>query len=1058
MIFGHEWSRRTLAALALGMICVTTYAARPALEPYRYREDFESRTLRAWASYPLWQDTAYDPNFRIDAIVPGDPNISVVQRVTPYSPVDNYLGAQKLFDAWLEPSDTIRLRYYIKSNRPAEYLKVRLAAGPDGAVDFTVDHPRLNQWQWVTARFEDFARQNPALARREALKLNALAVLVKIPDADPAMPLYLGLDDVDMSAHRPATFRFAEPATEKLAEWPQYIATAAYRRGQTLKLSGSWPCEADAVNLAIFPLTQPDKPVIEGQLRKHGNAWSLDPLKLDLAENLYVGCLTAMKNGRPAATTELTLHVAPAGLAGRHPRLWFDEAGRRSLVEKLGKPEFVHIRDEITSRAAQERAGLKIETLIHDLDQYPDEDWLPSWAAWGSHIYGSQDPLYWNALAYALAGDRQAGVYAKDILVKLAGWPNWTHPWQTKRGRFSEHRSGNWAHFLALGYDLTYDLMTPAESEKVREAFRRNLLDGVHTTYVVNNNVTCQSSNWIAHVAGGSLMTQAAIWGDGPARPRDEVELAGAALKLRTFLASVTDPAGAWGEGLGYNEYSFRSLTMSLPSIERVFGMDMTAPLRPIYKEYIWAGPVSARQYFHFGDTGGHLGPIDSWAFLLDKYREPLLGWLYNFLKDSELRSNSSDSIRSYMSRTVRRNSLNDLLYETRNVPMEEPFKLNPVKLFPEVGTTVFKSGWGADDFIFVMHSGAFYNHQHLDQGTFWLADRGETFVTERHGSSYYDDPLYQSHYTQPIGHSTILIDHNPQSQRVGDPLRMAEGFDERAFTTDFLDGGRAAFVCGDIGRLYWGKVKSLRRNVLYLKPRTLLMLDVAEPAAGDVDVTLLYQAERLDDITTAATHSTIRRGRAALDVLHLAPAGARIDKVETPHYLNVLREDRPLVREGMLTVSGRTQGRPLVMANLLTTTGSAVATRSGDGWIAGTASGSNFAFSLRPGSVYTVDGLKTDALAAAWGGDWVLAAKTTELSRDGAVLVQSSRPGTFECSGAAIKYTLSQPARLTFATAGRPGTILLDGRPTDTQIDAQRNTASIDVPAGTGTIGFAQR
>jgi hypothetical protein len=30
--------------------------------------------------------------------VPGDPNISIVQRVTPYTQVDNYAGAQKLLD------------------------------------------------------------------------------------------------------------------------------------------------------------------------------------------------------------------------------------------------------------------------------------------------------------------------------------------------------------------------------------------------------------------------------------------------------------------------------------------------------------------------------------------------------------------------------------------------------------------------------------------------------------------------------------------------------------------------------------------------------------------------------------------------------------------------------------------------------------------------------------------------------------------------------------------------------------------------------------------------
>ena len=59
--------------------------AEIALEPFTYSQDFESRELNAWASYPPWQDTAYDPNMRVNTMVPGDPNISIEQKVTPYT-------------------------------------------------------------------------------------------------------------------------------------------------------------------------------------------------------------------------------------------------------------------------------------------------------------------------------------------------------------------------------------------------------------------------------------------------------------------------------------------------------------------------------------------------------------------------------------------------------------------------------------------------------------------------------------------------------------------------------------------------------------------------------------------------------------------------------------------------------------------------------------------------------------------------------------------------------------------------------------------------------------
>ena len=137
-----------------------------------------------------------------------------------------------------------------------------------------------------------------------------------------------------------------------------------------------------------------------------------------------------------------------------------------------------------------------------------------------------------------------------------------------------------------------------------------------------------------------------------------------------------------------------------------------------------------------------------------------------------------------------------DVIFNTKGIPEDSPFDENPVKIFREVGTTVFKGGWEKDDFSFVMRSGAFYNHQHIDQGSFWLADKGVIFIEERHlkNSTYYDDPIYQSKLIQPIGHSTILINDNEQSQRTGDHLYHAPGFNDQAYIANFLDGKDAAF------------------------------------------------------------------------------------------------------------------------------------------------------------------------------------------------------------------------------------------------------------------------
>ena len=150
-----------------------------ALEPWTYQEDFEDRDLGAWASYPLWQDIAYNQNFRVNEIVPGDPNISIVQKVTPYTAVDNYAGAQKLLDMYVLPGSTLSFRFYLKANLDCAWYKVRLAAGQYGKLDVIIEDTEPNVWHEVTISYDDFVKANPAMDGEEKIKIHALAFLVK---------------------------------------------------------------------------------------------------------------------------------------------------------------------------------------------------------------------------------------------------------------------------------------------------------------------------------------------------------------------------------------------------------------------------------------------------------------------------------------------------------------------------------------------------------------------------------------------------------------------------------------------------------------------------------------------------------------------------------------------------------------------------------------------------------------------------------------------------------------------------------------------------------------
>jgi len=986
------------------------------LEPWTYSENFEDRELGAWASYPLWQDIAYNQNFRINEIVPGNPNVSIVQKVTPYTATDNYAGAQKLLDMYLVPGSTITFRYYLKSIHEAEFFKVRFAAGAYGKLDVNIKGTEINQWKSVTIGFDDFVKENPTIVDKESIKIHALAFLVKIPDADPDMPIYFGLDDIIFKGARAIPFLFSEPGMHKLPEYKPYIPKDHYYQGDVFNLRGEWSPETKDISLEIVSYTDRNKSMFEGKLSHQYGKWSLSPLKLSFPEGLYLGTLKAYDGANLLSETEFTIHIAPKNIAGKHPRLLFDTEKKKEIDNRFQEDRFEQLHEDISVSAKELREKIPVEGLIFDLDQFPDEVWLPTWDAWGSHIYHTGEALRQNARAYAFHGDLEAGEYVKQVLLRLASWPNWTHPWQTKRARFSEHRTGHWSHRVAEGYDLVYDLMSDDEREKIRQAIMKNIVEGAHRTYVYNDNITAATSNWLAMIVGGSLMCQAAVFDDGAGTRNIEPYFTGAIMKLDRFINKVTDSNdGAWGEGFGYNNYSLSNLSYSLTSLEQVFHIDLSQPLKGTYNEYIWAGLIKDKKWFEYGDSRGLTTGVN-WAYLLAKYKEPRLSWFYRFLNES-----SSKKV-----------NYEDVVFNTDNIPQKDPFDENPVKLFRDLGTTVFKSGWEKDAFVFVMRTGPAYNHQHLDQGSFWLADRGKIFVEERslNSSHYYDDPIYESWFTQPVGHSTILVNGNHQSQRVGDHLNFAPGFDDHASVSHFFDGTEAAFVTGDIGKLYWGKVSELSRNVLYLKPGAILMLDVAIPSAEDAEITLLYQTKRLEDIHPGEKISTIVKDDATMHVLHLAPSNAVAKAVATPHYLRTLQNVRPLEREGMLTISSRTSGGPLVMANLITTThfGNApeVTIEHGDGFISGVTAGKKFAFSTKPGKMYQFENVSTNALTITWDDDRIFAAKAL-VYQDEDLKLTSEVPITFEYTQDRLTYYVEEDGLLTLLLEEEPTAITLN-------------------------------
>lgn len=1048
-------------AVALAFSSSPSAEDRSQLQAFSYREDFESGELNAWASYPPNQDTAYDPYIYPGKVRPEDAGKCLVIKAEPQWHEDQLLGAVKLLDLILDRSFSLRLRFYLKTTERCPELLVHLPIADGRRLSYRKPDPPRNEWAELRVTWDDLAAQGQIPDRAESVRLTALAVTVRIEKADPSMPTYLALDDVEVRGIREKEFVFLEPETAGLSEWKEKIGLKHYRQGGVFRLLGTLDFSPEDVVLTICPFSDRNRVIWTSGLQPDApSRWkSRDiPLSPDrFPAGLYVGLIDARRQQTLLSRTQFTLFVEPRGGLPAHPRILCGADKVEVFRKRLLSPRFQAVLDRFLTRAKSYREQIAPDKIVYDINQFPDRDWVVSLPAWYSDRFMAfREALFTNAVTHLSGRDGQAAPFIQALLLRLAAWPQWNHPWMEARGFHTYYPLGEFADAYAVAYDAVYDLLSEEERQVVRAGLLRNYIDPAFRTYVEDNQITSNSSNWISHIAGGGLVALMAVAGGDPAALGDlEPWLTGFILKEQKYISTVFGPDGSYGEGFRYYNFAMQSFARTIPALKRIFGLDLSGPFVGSHLETLWTSIVQKNVSFGFGDTESYLkqeaqawwigtenGPMNSWAWLLELSRNESLAFLYRSLKEID--------------------TLQEVLHETGDIPAQHPSALGDVRFFPDVGTAVFRSGWEENDFIFVFRSGPFFNHQHMDQGSFYLADHREIFLEERYDGEhhYYDDPVYRSHAIQAISHNTFLINQNPQSQKVGDPKGFAAGMNDQARLLNWLETPAFAFAAGDLEKVYMDEVRRLRRNIIYIKPRAVLLVDEVIPAAEDVAINRLFHTKWKKDIAAGEEISRINKGRAALYMFHLSPPGAVKEVRSEPHFLYQYSA-RPLIERGYLQVSKKTEGRRLIFAELLAATphGSPPPFEISKGMesvsIRQSGADPGIAVALNLASSVSLGEWSSDALIlASSSAEEILMTGGTLLRKDDAVVLQSEQPFSgclrWEKDGLLLEANLEESATVSLRFESEPGRVVLNGRPArDFKYDAVRRVLRISLPPG---------
>jgi len=1019
--------------LYLGIVSIVAGAAGAdlKLDPAVVKFDFESGSVGAWSSYPPAQDTAYDPTIWVKKIE-GNETAALLREIVPNDAIEYVFGMRKKLNLHADGESLLSFKYYVKSFRPAEAVIVKLAFGDGTSVEKRIPVRAGLRWTDAQVPFRDIVEKG------KAKRLEAVAFMALIPQADPEALLKFAIDDVSIKGYRPARFEVLEPENEFLEEFDAVISKKHYGEGEAVKLQGKFPCAVKDAS-AVFERALTGDKTRTIAMKKHGDTWSADVPKGALGKGIWKATASGRDaNGREIRST-LVFLIRPKNAPAGHPGVLVSSAGRDEAAKAAKSGRGKEIWEKLKASAEAERKKVDPGQFKYNLDAYDEVYWLPTYRGYASTIRSLSGHARANGLVYLLSGENAAGQAAKQALLKMAEWPSFVHPHILNQGQFTYWPVGLVILDMALGYDWIYDILSPGERKKIAACLYHNGVTEIFKEYVRDNRVSSDTSNWISHVTGGGILGALAIRGEYSAAEL-EPYLTGMILKVNELVKNTYDRDGNYGEGYGYHNFTTETLAQIMPALEMNFGIEFPGVIFDAHTYLLYQTNFKTGEIYDFGDTGSHLAPMANFAPLLKKTKDPLLGWLYGLAPGDE------DM---------------DLLFAQEGVKPREPSILPGIKLFRDVGTAVFRSGFGDGDFAFIFRCGPFYNHQHFDQGSFFLVDRGEDFLLEGGKTDYYNDPWYQKFFIQPGAHNCILADGNVESQIAGDLLKDVGAWRDSARITDFLETGEGAFVSGDLTKIYKKKFKSLSRNILYLKPRTIVLIDQAQSAEanGAKTMEIRFHPPLKKDAVLKDDRIEIRRPAASLFIKTLAPDNHGRELLKRPLSLAEFGSENPVTMSarGFIQLSGKLEPKGTTFINVLSTDERAVSQAEkarGADFIEMGSRGQSF-FINKAAGAYAAGDVRTDALVFAPRANGYQAFKVTEISegqkttfsaaRSVSVVVEKGR-------GLDILYSAAQKTKAGIHSAKKPGRVLING------VAAKNWTykdkmIGLDFPEGNGRI-----
>jgi len=785
--------------LALGAL-----QTRAAVAPWRFTARFTSG-FSGWMSYPLAQDTGYDPGLYTD---PSAGGVVLVRESHADGQKRLALGVIRPLDFHADPKTRIWLSYRLYLNAPLTGWGLVLA-GQDGH-RYRVGLP-------ATAG----AHAVEITGGRLRLPASGVEIQAIALDGWLAHPARGSVNRFDLrrfvlQAERPPAVNILAPA----------LAGAA---GSARLVAATVISSADSLNLTFAPSPKPFRVVLaDGGPHRVERVFPASPgeptrVAIHLGAQGAPGLWTAnVSNG--AARTRFSFLVL--GRAAAHPRLLLSQARLRQLETA---PEFSAFRAQVHRQAQALAARLTFDAGAgdnialmptgHGLEPFYDRELVPYF----SLLDGYANAIADNALDFRLNHSQTALETARRGLLTVARWRTWTPPRFAQRGMHTYYEVGLFVQRVAFGYDLIAEQLTPAERAAAAAAFWQKIIHPTVEEYFLDNRMPLAASNWMANSVGGALAAIVATAGDTPGwRQREGVALAELTSAFEQNLAGLFPGDGSEQEPAGYENFAMEGLAWGMAALHalgvRPTGTD--AMLQGFWWPYY--AMVRPGLVLDTGDFDGELKALSGFAWGAEYGGIPALRTFYD-RAGTPLALSASPRMQDTGRKLEDMPGLLDLVCCTH---APTAFSQPPVaRIFAKRGSAVLRSGWSDQATVVSIRVGPWFNHEHHDEGSFQVAARGASLLADAGYADYYRDPNFPTYFTQAAGHNTVVLDGNPFSQgeyqgRYWKALSNHPRFTDHIFVPDF------DYLSADLTSAYKGRLSSYQRQYLFLPPGVLLVRD----------------------------------------------------------------------------------------------------------------------------------------------------------------------------------------------------------------------------------------